>query len=414
MKIYDHKKYGFLFPVLIFLLIYKFFYLIPLPESFLLSINIIIPVIASIICFLLLIIGNRIQRGKYYFQGFVYFYLLCLIFEVFFTIAKYPNEPPINAIKEMFPYLIIFGYFLLSYYAQKNLEAYIRLLIITADIMVIILIIQSILLKTRNITFIQISGFYYSNTQSLSIRDYGARLIGPYLIDFTAVICLGLLFSKSTYNIKKKEFVINIILTLVYQFFIAQTRSSMLLLISCFCVILILKKYSTNFKKYFSVIIVLALLITLIPYFINQINYLISNQIDWSYYHRVDEFGYYWNQFLQSPVFGIGLLKDQPDYAGYFQIVKGITGYNSYSDVGIVGTMGKLGIFGILFYIVIIVKFGKLFNKTKSLVILSMLVAIIISMINLSLFDAERLSVVIVYLALADGILRNFDNRENA
>lgn len=411
MKTYNYKKNGFLFALLIILLIYKFFYLIPLEESFLLSTNIIIVVVTVIFCFLILVIQNKIEDGTYYFQKYVYFYLICLISEVIFTIAKYYNEPPVNAIKETFPYLIIFGYFVLSYYVQQNLKAFIRLLIVTADIMIVVLIIQSILLKSKNITFIQMSGFYYSGTQTLSIRDYGARLIGPYLIDFTSVVCLGLLFSKNTYNIRKKECIFNILLTLYYQLFIAQTRSSLLLLFSTFIVILIFRKYSIQLSKYFIIFILLLFLILLIPYFANQINYLITNQIDWSYYHRIDEFYYYWDQFIHSPIFGIGLLKDNPDYAGYLSIVKGITGYNSYSDIGIMGTMGRLGFIGLLFYWFIIVKFYKLFRKTKNIVILSMLVSIIISMINLSLFDAERLSVVIVYFALADGILRNFSEK---
>lgn len=389
--------------ICIFAVYFKLFYLIPFPGSFASNTNILLPTFVAIIGFIIYFWNNKINWSEYAFSPFFVYWIFLLLVEILFTGFYYTHEPIINAIKESVPYLLIFSYFLLSDLARKNMSFLLNMIFIFCNIMVTLILIQSIILKINGHVFLYMDGYTYGVIKNLP-RTFGPRLIGVGLLDFAPIISVGLLLSYRKI-ISNSILVYNIIFTLAYQTFSSQTRSTLYLEV----VILFLTGIYVLQHKYKVIrVIIIILGVFTIFFFLNQLIKYITTQLyyqnDWSTYHRVDEMKYYLQRFESSPVFGNGLLQDNPNYIGYFSLVHNLDGLSSYSDVGIIGVMGKLGILGLIGYVWVGVIALKKIIANYNPVNFSLFLGIIGSMVNLSLFDFERLFVLFVFMSLLDGI----------
>ena len=92
-----------------------------------------------------------------------------------------------------------------------------------------------------------------------------------------------------------------------------------------------------------------------------------------------------------------------------YELVHGtnIFGENAYSDVGIIGLLGRFGILGLFLYVGLFIKEVKILKNTRNSLAMAILIITVLSCVNLSLFDAERLPVLAIYMAVLDGIVSN-------
>ena len=381
--------------------LYTYFYVIHLPQSISTPSYLGIPIVITILSIVILGITKSYRNKHYNFNTYVVVYLFILFVEFIFTVTKYQYISMGDTVRYSYSYIIMLSYFVFSTYAQQDIKAFLKLIIYFADFAILIILFQAFIFNEFNIFFLNRSSF--SDAMGyIDVRNSGIRLIGTYLIDFTALISVGLLFSKKRY-ISIRVLITNILLTVAYELFSAQTRSMQL--IFGLTIAVTLQFYNFN-NKYLRIIIriLMAIIIVFIGYkVIDNINGAILSKEEWSYYHRIDEINFFWNSFKKSILMGNGLIPEQSLselYAG------NIVNYVFYDDVGVIGVLGKLGLLGLYIYIwplFYIMKQFKLNVKNRG-VLLSLFVTILVSMLNLSLLDYQRLIILPLYFAVLDAI----------
>lgn len=387
---------------------YKFFYLFPI-GSFGARTNELLFSTLSILSFI--IIFNKIRGYNYLFSNFIIILFLFFLIEVFYTIFKYP-EPPMDAVKEFIPYLSLLSYLTFSSLAQVDLKRFLKIIIVLGTIIAFICILE-LFLHTHNFELFKIYGFNYGltsdqlNDQTYLIRNGRSRLIGSDLIDFTGVISIGCLFNKEKY-LSKKLLSLNIILVLFYEYYISQTRSTFMCLIFI-AIVLVIIKYGKRLNTGITIGTLIITVPIVMTFAIRKIFTIQNNGTEYSTYHRIDEINYYLSIFKEKPIFGNGFLKDKPLYMEDYILIHGDNIYagNAYSDVGLVGSIAKYGIFGLLLLIMLVIKEFIIIKRNKSLLLIALFIMTLLSMIDLSFLDAERLPSLCIYMAIFDGIAKS-------
>lgn len=411
-----------IFVMFILFTYYKFLYLIPLPVSLGYRTNIILSIILTYIyvIFLLIILykNNLTRKYNYEYSRMLKVFLFVVFLNVIYTILKYVDEPFIGAIKQYFTITILVLYFCICDKVKSNFNDFLNLLITMSTIVVIFFIIQGLLYNLWNIKLLKIVDFSYGNIKIDMSRKYGVRLVATDLVDFVAVISIGLMFSKKFSKATKNKAIINFILTIIYEYFIAQTRSVLLMLLIVFITCFMFADIDKNKKIYVEILCIFIFIFLLgenVYEFILGLYDSSTSGTDWSFVHRFDSVKYYLECFFDNPITGNGLLEDTPNKLKYYKIVHGYSYFSySYSDVGIVGSLAHYGIIAVLFYIGIIKRTLKMIKYDKIILPLNVaiLISIVYSMINLSLIDAERLISLVFLLVVCeanyyDEIIRN-------
>lgn len=403
------KNVKLLFLIICLLIInYKLFYLVQLPGNLGARNNLIIFNIVSIIFCCLELITEK-QKFKYTFNGYIIFIFIILIIEFFFTAFKYSNESYITALKEIFPFISLLSYYIFSNYSQKNLAKFLKILITCSSLVAIICLIETVLYTKFGFSLFKFYGFNYgqfNNTDPNNfLRNGRIRLIGSDLIDFTAVLSIGCLFDRKI-SIPRAMLLFNLFVVFMYEIFASQTRSITIMLCITLLLLWLLNKRSNNILK----VLTLGTFIFIpLMYISLKFKMIFINLSDYSYYHRIEEAIFYFNRFESSPIFGNGLLSDKPIFLENYELVHGtnIFGENAYSDVGIIGLLGRFGILGLFLYVGLFIKEVKILKNTRNSLAMAILIITVLSCVNLSLFDAERLPVLAIYMAVLDGIVSN-------
>lgn len=398
--------------IILLVSVYTCFYIIHLPQSISSPAYMGTSISISAVAILILFANKNLEGMIFQFNKYIIYYFLVLLLEFFLTCNNYPNLSYVDVIKYIYSYLIIISYFVFSVYAQQDLRNFLKLIIYCADFAVIIILCQAIIYNHYGFFFLNRTYFADANS-FIDTRSFGIRLIGTYLIDFTAIVSVGLFFSKKKY-ISNKILITNILLTILYQLFSAQTRSMQLILGLVLAISLLFFNYKNKVFKLVVRIITAFIIIYIFYQLLGEINGSIISRNDWSYYHRIDELDFLWSTFKSHPFFGNGLIDENTLISIY-----GINNLNGayfglyYSDVGIVGLLAQEGIIGLSLYVLpLICLFKKAcVDSTNRAVYIAMFVGILASMLNLSLFDNPRLIILPIYFAVLDGIVM-FDKQE--
>lgn len=386
----------------------KFFYLLPLPGSFGKRVNQIIPMLI-ICCFLVSFIYDLLVWNI---RDFFYGYLLCFFFflmlEIVYTTVKYPSEPILNSIKETTTYINLFSYCIFIKIAKKNYNYFLKKIVNSCTFVAALFILQSFLFNTAGIKLISVVGFSYGEL----LLDYrnGIRLIAADLITFIGMLSIGFYYAYDSKK-EKRRYLFNIIVVLIYEIYSSQTRSSLLGFVSVFVLTsLLIGAKNKKRKLFFSFILIICLIISssFVIGFFGKIYTSIIDKTDYSMYHRIAAYAYFLSIIPESPLFGIGLLNNEPSIKSYWHIVHGPfihAGYG-YSDVGFIGTIGKLGIIGGIFYLIPMLKCIKRYKQNidiqKDTVNFVIFLIAAFSMINLSFFDAERIMLYPILMTISE------------
>ncbi|OXC22974.1 hypothetical protein AYP82_08225 [Lactobacillus crispatus] len=387
---------------------YTYLYILHLPAKLSNPSYMGIPIIISFLSIIILYVSKNFEYKLFQFNKYIIFYLIVLLIEFLVTCYKYPNIPFVSTFQYMYSYLIVISYFILSCYAQEDFSQFLKTLIYFADFAIIIILAQAILFNKDGFFFLNRN--YFSDTNSfIDTRNFGIRLIGSYLIDFTVIISIGCLFSKKRW-LSSKTLIINIILTCAYQILSSQTRSTQLLCGLILMISFLFLDYKNKAIKLFINIIIISIIVYICLQFLGEITNSIASKHDWSYYHRIDEISFLWSAFKEHPLLGNGFVDEN-----MLLNVVGINNLNGYyfglyySDVGVIGLLAQGGILGLSLYILPLMFILKRMSSSKQNIVLltSMFVGIVGSMLNLSLFDNPRLMIIPLYLAVLDGIKSN-------
>lgn len=396
----------------------KFFYLISLPSGFGLRVNQIVPMLLTNVTVVLFIYDILTWK----FSDFFYKYIICFMcflgIEIVYTVVKYPGEPIINTIKEVTTYTNFFSYCVFIKIARKNYDYFLKVLVNSCTFVAFCFIIQCLLFNFAGLKLLRINGFDYGEIL-LDYRNGRIRLIASDLVTFVGMLSIGLYYSRNNTKKQKKRYLINIFTTILYELFCSQTRSSLLGFITIFVLTsLIVGGKNKKKKLFFSFLIITCLVAAsgFIISFFGNIRSSIINKTDYSMYHRVFAYGYYISTTLKSPLFGIGLLNDEPAVDNYWKVVHGPflnAGYG-YSDVGFIGTAGKLGLIGGVFYLTPMIIAFKRYKITakkdnKDSVNFAIFLIICFSLINLSFFDSERIMMFPILLCISDIQYKNLN-----
>lgn len=280
--------------------------------------------------------------------------------------------------------------------------------VICGTIIALLFLAQAFLYNTNGTKILKIFGFSYGTIQ-IVIRNAHIRLIAVDLVSFSSILSIGALCSQDSALVNKKaRYILNIVSILLYEIYCTRTRSTVLLILIVLLFTLMFSTKNSSLKKMAIFLLILAgvaVYWTEIYSFFTGMYHSLLQRTDWSVYHRFDSYLYYLSVLGKRPIFGNGLLRDTPSNSEYYHLVHGYKTYPfGYSDVGLIGTGAKFGVIGIAIYVYLIVRAFKNIKIDGKIDGLNLAIAVcmLISTINLSLFDAERLIVLAAFMAIQE------------
>lgn len=398
-------NWGMRWAIVILVLYFKLFYLVPLPGTFGARVNIILPVLVGDLLFvsLLLIKYDRVKNTGSW--RWIKLFMIFQIARVFYTWISYPGEPRINAIKGLFTCTAILTYFVFVKAAENDYKELLNFVIDASSVTATLFLLQAILYRLPENTFLQVYGFSYGDIDII-LRNGNIRLIASDIVDFSTVLSIGCIFSRSKLFVRKQRYLLNLLMVFVYEYFVGQTRGSLLIITgTLFITLLFLGTKNILTRIITTSVFILGILVMSqnIIELISDIWELITNRVDYSIYHRIDSYIYYLNIMIQKPLFGIGILATRPVQRQNFILLTGGRSY-AFSDVGIAGVGSAMGITGIAFYLFPIFRAWNRFRESGKTDALNfaIFVGMLFSMLSLSLFDAERIIIFALFLAISD------------
>ena len=211
----------------------------------------------------------------------------------------------------------------------------------------------------------------------------------------TGIVILALIISFTKFLNKSatKLDVINILLGTIQIYYVNKTRSIILFLIILFCIIILKTKRTNNLLK-ISLFLLISVSVILVffgnQYFAAYINDYINN--DYGLLNRSEAIVFYLNQFIHKPMFGMGYIgTDRSSVTSL--LLYGPNGNYYRGDLGVIGLIDEYGIAGLiwtLYFLYGIYCMGK--NTTIYAQIIRFVVFYyVISLVNLSFMDSERL-----------------------
>ena len=284
-----------------------------------------------------------------------------LIFALFafYTILTYPEQKIADTFRYggKFLYPILAIGFLYLFERDKGPKKWLNILNKLVFLWYLYVIIQSFYYKvTGNLLFDFRSYF----GEELNLREENLRVgpgsFGNIMLLYNLVQVLGCSDKKiSLFS------VLQVLLGAYCLFFVQQTRVAILIIVIC-AVFILLFRGKTTFQKVIKPLIVLVCGIFLVTNdtvweFINSFS--ATGEQAGSTIARLYAWEYYFDQFLQNPLFGFAWPGDE----AYFSIAHGAQGSAYISDVGFVGLIAELGIFAIPFYVAPLIRMVYILSK---------------------------------------------------
>lgn len=392
----------------ILLFVYKVMYLIQLPGTYGLRTNMVLPMIFSDVFFIGLYLSDKWTLSTAQYSKFLILFYLFIVLEIIYTFIAYSDEEIYATLAEASTYTLLLAYYPFLKSCRENLYKFINAIVICGTIIALLFLAQAFLYNTNGTKILKIFGFSYGTIQ-IVIRNAHIRLIAVDLVSFSSILSIGALCSQDSALVNKKaRYILNIVSILLYEIYCTRTRSTVLLILIVLLFTLMFSTKNSSLKKMAIFLLILAgvaVYWTEIYSFFTGMYHSLLQRTDWSVYHRFDSYLYYLSVLGKRPIFGNGLLRDTPSNSEYYHLVHGYKTYPfGYSDVGLIGTGAKLGVIGIAIYVYLIVRAFKNIKIDGKIDGLNLAIAVcmLISTINLSLFDAERLIVLAAFMAIQE------------
>lgn len=344
----------------VFLLEYHAFYLVDYPSWLSIlennQMNIVVSVfglIVSLFCYskyakLNLRAYNRLMR-------FSFISLLSWFLIFLYSIAMYPHQS--IRLSLGFHITFIYAFWSVPIYTlfkiEKNNNTVFNLMNLFAVIWYILLIVQHIVYLRSGLMILNAQDLFTGG--DIAERDYGIRIslkcFGAAMILYNFYI----LSDGKKYSLFKRIIsLIIFILGIVTLILVTQTRVlTFAVLISIGIILLASHKRNTKIVALFIVIVIIAILgyLGVLNNFFSSFSLSSTNRNRLGTSIRLNAIEYYFNCFLNNPLFGNGFAADS-----YMSVEHGISGQFYYTDVGVFGLLGEVGIFSLIFYIYPLIK----------------------------------------------------------
>jgi hypothetical protein len=203
---------------------------------------------------------------------------------------------------------------------------------------------------------------------------------------------------------KSKKAIPLMILGLVCLVFIEETRVAEAIVLSIIVLCWLLSNDS-DLKRIIAVMVLAVAVVLAFSLGLDEMilsSFSIEGDNAGSTIARLYAIGYFWDCFMQNPLFGFSLINDST-------IANGPLGIAWISDVGIIGQLARLGLFIIPIFMPIIIHIFRMsFNKeigkeTRILIIITFLY-LLFTTGTLMILDAERAIFAPVLLASLDSL----------
>lgn len=351
-------------------------------------------------------IDSRPKTPKRMFFTVPVMFLLFLYVAVAKASSNYYQQSMLESLGNGYNYLLIFGYFPLSYFLSdvKNLGWFFGVLKKFAMFYVALQLIQGLFYKLTGQIFLNYPGWTLNNLGLL-----GRFTEGTEILTVTVV-----LVAVSPFVFKKKWDALDYLLMISVTLFHAWLSQGRVYLLITVGVIAVSSVLQMTKSRYFSVFkyLLYTLAAVVIFYVIQRLNFLGTGARATSFSMRKLSVDYFIDKIVLHGWTGIGF----PDPIRYIGLLKGTPvvnvggGYYNTNDIGLLGTAAIIGIGAFLFFgYIFIVMWVNVRPETKNAIIVSALY-VLVSLTTLSPLDMPRVFVFSVILAVLDSLVNNVDS----
>lgn len=393
MKKINNKKYtlSVILVSCIFIASNRFFYLAPLPQILAQqgSNVLLLAIVTTITFFIYLLFISYRDYGR--FGKEIAILYLIVLWNAIYMYKTY--DYGLGQIEwEMIPFLILLGYYPLTYLISNyGLDSFAKIVEIVSIILGIVMLTQALIYKFNGDIFLNI----------VVPSNFSGRFSG--ICD--GVMRIGVLVSMYQL-IKRREsmhlHILNFVISLLCIIFVDQSRIYLMSVLIGILFMVIAKDYSKR-KTYFDYLIYLLSFIAILIFLQVIINSLLNTLADaynGSNYARKYAIEYFFSQYPTHFWSGLGIVvPDEHDI--YYNLITGIYGIYNYNDVGIFGLMASMGISAVIWYFWIIIKSFILTRKSKyKLLNIGLIVELLVSIFTMSYLDRGRLISLMMFLAI--------------
>lgn len=323
------------------------------------------------------------------------------IVEIVYTFFTF-KQPIYYACKESLYYLIpVILYISMSQYSKKLsvdhvFDIIIKVSIISSLMAIIIFSIYSVLgVNILNVI---------DNTES--VRNGTVRFGVGSLVVFPAIV---ISITKVMNNSSNKLDYLNIFLGLIQVVFINKTRANIIYIVMVILIsILNTRKTNVLVKAFIFLVLFCGGLIAFLNSDTVSANINSYVNADMSIMARLEEIEYYFGQFLDHPILGMGFLTGDKAVNNW-QLVGGNNPaiYYYREDVGYIGFLNKFGILGIIWFIYFIKSYFKRIkdNTLYSQICMNLSTYVIISSISLNIMDPQRTMYIFFVLFIGEIVI---------
>lgn len=399
------KKFDLLI-LFILLLEVNFFNLIPLPMSFY-TLNShfhkLITFVLSVILFAVSLLKrkNRMLFSKYILI-FLLFWMLLFIHGVLFL----QNTDVLGVFFDYYYYWIIVLYFYLNEkcrYNDHNFTFLIESVKKIATIYSFILLVQFFALKI-GIRFLAF------NQAFLTADETGRMMAGFEIVLFASAYLCGDIFGTDKKTSRRS--LIYTFINIMYLALVAQSRSSVFILLVIIYLSAFINIKNKKYRRIITVLAIITLAACLFASYNSIVEFFLSNRPS-SYRQRIREIEFYTQSIFSNGLIGIGFLRDNVLNS---VLLHGFENLYYLSDIGLLGFIAVWGTFGILLvlyfvYIAIsILKKSMQFTGKYYNYIISSLLYLVMTSVNLSVFDVQRIVYFPILLTIIDCSLFRLQN----
>ena len=290
--------------------------------------------------------------------------------------------------------LVIIMLFPLSYLLKKTNIDTLKNLIKNIGAFVSVLAILQVFLYNYEIVFLDLEG--------VGLRNNSLRFgLAGYFVSISLIIC----YFDYLKNRKIKDLAY-FILMVIFVIYAQKTRTEIVYLIVTLYFTSLLFLKSKNKKIFFLIVGIIASVCLVYGNFLQDFILQLSN--DSGVGIRFSTIEYYFNQFKESPIFGMGFIKTNTTNQTLYGLLHGTGIYSGYfyrDDVGIIGLINEKGLLGLIWYIwisIILIKQAiKLYKKNHSYIwMIAVCIYLLLCSINIIYVNSLRISMLMIILCL--------------
>ncbi len=389
------------FIILILLVEYRFFFLLPnfaLDNALSYQSQLAFAVVSIIFFLVSTILSHQVTLNK---TIWLFIALSCYSALIVFTRYQVSYQSIIDPLIVNFSFLSV-GAYVVYFRDRDNFNFFIKILTIFNIFAASLLLIQFVYFGVKGNLFLRI--YEYANTPL--IRN-GLRI---YFLD--TMFCLSYLFSLGEFiKHKSKLHLFNMALTFTVLYFVSQTR---ILYLTIFLITVLFLMSSNNFYMTLLKTTILFLGFLLLIFFEIGNQSLLGNLLFFnensdstgSVYARQYAISYYFQKLEEYPLSGIGnFVVDNT--SEYFAILHGDKGYANFSDIGFLGSISKYGLLFLIWFLIYmrgLIQRIKISDQIKIFVYFS-----IMTLPTLFIFDTQRIFLAIIFFSVSLSIPRTLD-----